>query len=81
MCLHISLVKPWNDWNWNGDEIVHLPIVPAARPIPGSKLKKRYPIDVREYLTTTNNAVVGQRLSGILHKLPADAQEIGRAHV
>jgi hypothetical protein len=74
------VVKSWNDWNWNGDEIVHLPIVPASRPIPGSKIKKRYPIDVREYLTTTNNAVVGERLSAIIKKLPPDAQSLFRSH-
>ena len=70
MCFQTSLVKSWNDWNWNGDEIVHLPIVPASRPIPCSKTKIRYNIDIREYLTTTNNAVVGLRLSDIIRKLP-----------
>lgn len=75
MCLQTSLVKSWNDWNWNGDEIVHLPIIPASRPIPGSKSKKRYAIDIREYLTTTNNAVVGERLATIIKALPADKQE------
>ncbi len=74
MCFQTSLVKPWNDWNWNGDEIVHLPIVPASRPIPGSKTKTRYKIDVREYLTTTNNAVVGERLVKIIEALPPDGQ-------
>ena len=74
MCLQTSLIKPWNDWNWNGDEIVHLPIVPAARPIPGSKSRKRYPIDIREYLTTTNNAVVGERLGEIVRRMPANDQ-------
>jgi hypothetical protein len=80
MCLQISLIKPWDDWNWNGDEIVHLPIVPASRPIPGSKNKSRYNIDIREYLTTTNNAVVGERLSSIIKKLPDDDQAKFRSH-
>src|ERR1039457_6335560 len=80
MCLQTSLVKSWNDWNWNGDEIVHLPIVPASRPIPGYKTKKRYSIDIREYLTTTNNAVVGERLSAIIKKLPPDRQALFRSH-
>jgi hypothetical protein len=22
-CLQTSLVNSWNDWNWNGDEMVH----------------------------------------------------------
>ena len=70
MCFQTSLVKSWNDWNWNGDAIVYPPIVPASRPIPGAKIKKRFSIDVREYLTTTNNAVVGERLNAIIRKLP-----------
>ena len=80
MCFRTSLVKSWNDWNWNGDEIVHLPIVPASRPIPGSKTKKRYSIDIREYLTSTNNAVVGEKLSAIIKKLPATEQSLFRSH-
>ena len=70
MCLQTSLVKSWDNWNWDGDEIVHLPIVPASRPIPGSKSKSRYNIDIREYLTTTNNAVVNERLGEIIRQLP-----------
>ena len=80
MCFQTSLVKSWNDWNWNGDEIVHLPIVPASRPIPGSRTKTRYKIDVREYLTTTNNAVVGERLGTIIKALPANDQALFRSH-
>ena len=80
MCFQTSLVKSWNDWNWNGDEIVHLPIVPASRPIPGFKAKKRYSIDIREYLTTTNNAVVGARLGEIIRTLPVAEQSLFRSH-
>jgi hypothetical protein len=80
MCLQTSLITPWDDWNWNGDEIVHLPIVPASRPIPGYKAKKLYPIDIREYLTTTNNAVVGARLTKIIKKLPDNDQVHFRSH-
>ncbi len=81
MCFQTSLVKSWNDWNWNGDEIVHLPIVPASRPIPGSKAKTRYKIDIREYLTTTNNAVVGERLGQIIKALPTDGEQaLFRSH-
>ncbi len=74
MCLQTSLVKPWDSWNWEGDEIVHLPIVPAKRPIPGSRTNKGYPIDIREYLTTTNNAVVGERLRRVIDALPYSDQ-------
>ncbi len=74
MCFQTSLVQPWNDWNWNGDEIVHLPIVPASRPIPGAKAKKRFNIDMREYLTTTSNAVVAEKLRGIIENLSPEQQ-------
>ena len=81
MCFQTSLVKSWDDWNWNGDEIVHLPIVPASRPIPGSQSKTRYNIDIREYLTTTSNAVVGERLSAIIKALPTDGERaLFRSH-
>ena len=80
MCLQISAVKSWDEWNWTGDEIIHLPIVPASRPIPGYKARKRYPIDVREYLTTTNNAVVGEKLGAIIKKLSPGDQARIRSH-
>ncbi len=78
MCLQISLVQPWNNWNWAGDEIVHQPIIPAARTIPNTK--KRYSIDVREFLTTTDNAVVSEKLRGIVNQLTADEQSHFRSH-
>jgi hypothetical protein len=72
MCLQTSLVKPWHDWNWNGDEIVYKPIIPASRTIPNTK--KRYPIDIREFLTTIDNAVVSEKLGAIIQVLPASDQ-------
>ena len=72
MCLQVSLVKPWNSWNWAGDEIVHRPIIPATRTIP--KTKKRYPIDIREFLTTTDNAVVSEQLGALIGRLSTDQQ-------
>ena len=71
MCLQTSLIKPWDSWNWEGDEIVHRPIIPASRTIPNTK--KRYPIDIREFLTTTDNAVVGEKLGELVQRLlPSD---------
>jgi hypothetical protein len=74
MCFQTSQVQPWHDWNWNGDEIIHRPIVPASRPIPGTKKKQRYPIDIREYLTTAKNEVVAERLRKIINGLPINDQ-------
>ncbi len=73
MCLQVSSVRPWHSWNWSGDEIVHQPIIPACRPIPGKK-RARYPIDIREYLTIADNAVVAETLSDLVDRLPAGDQ-------
>ena len=71
MCLQTSAVTPWHDWNWSGDDIVHEPIIPASRTIPATK--RRYPIDIREFLTTRNNAVVNQKLGLLIDRLsPSD---------
>ena len=72
MCLQISLVKPWDDWNWDGDEIVHRPIIPASRTIP--RTQKRYHVDIREFLTTTDNAVVSEKLGELIDSLPPSDQ-------
>jgi hypothetical protein len=78
MCLQTSAITPWQDWNWSGDEIVYQPIIPASRTIPNTR--RRYPIDIREYLTTTNNAVVNQRLGRLIDRLPAAGQARFRSH-
>jgi len=52
-------------WNWGGDEIVHDPVVPSHRPVPGRSQRRSdasYPIDPREFLVTDDNAVVGLAL-------------------
>jgi hypothetical protein len=78
MCLQVSAVLPWHDWNWSGDEIIHKPVVPACRPIP--RTGKRYPIDIREFLTTANNAVVSDTLGGLVKALPQAEQAMFRSH-
>ena len=78
MCMQKSAVCSWHSWNWNGDEIVARPIIPASRTIPGTR--RRYSIDIREFLTTVKNAVVGEALAGILHRLPQDEQSRFRSH-
>lgn len=78
MCLQTSSVKPWDSWNWSGDQIIHKPIIRASRLIPSKK--KRYDIDIREFLTTTDNAVVGQALGELISGLPAQDQALFRSH-
>lgn len=77
MCLQVSLIKPWDSWNWDGDEIVHRPIIPASRLVPGTK--KRYPIDIREFLTTTDNAVVSEKLGELIDSLSPSGQSCFRS--
>ncbi len=70
MCLRASHVRPWQRWNWSGDEIVHDAVIPASRTLPGGK-RKRYPIDVREFLSIEDNAVVRRHLEELIAALPA----------
>ena len=63
MCL--SAYVQSRRWNWEGDEIVHDPVVPSHRPVPGRAARRgdrSYPIDPREFLVTENNAVVGRAM-------------------
>lgn len=78
MCMTASSVRPWHQWNWAGDEIVHRPIIPASRTIPGTQ--KRFDTDIREFLTTQSNAVVAEHLGKLIRALPAEEQALFRSH-
>jgi hypothetical protein len=69
MCMRTSHVRPYQQWNWGGDEIVHEPVIPASRTLPGGK-RKRYPIDIREFLSIENNAVVRKHMETLIAELP-----------
>ncbi len=60
MCFASSNVTNLERWNWDGDVIVHQPIVPSGRRVVGVRSKRSYNIDVREYLTSMHNAVMQQ---------------------
>ncbi|HMK55312.1 MAG TPA: transglutaminase-like domain-containing protein [Dissulfurispiraceae bacterium] len=60
MCFDASNVKGLLKWNWDGDVIIHQPIVPSGRKVVGVRSRRSYNIDVREYLTSTHNAVMQQ---------------------
>jgi hypothetical protein len=66
MCLQMNAVQPWQKWHWAGDEI-HDTIVPAARRVPGGG---RFDIDVREYLSVDQDAVVEREIHRFLAKQP-----------
>ncbi len=78
MCLARSNIRAAAQWNWEGDVIVHNPIVPRSRRIPGTE--KRYAIDIREYLSRQDNAVVGKTLATIIGELPPQEQALFRSH-
>jgi hypothetical protein len=58
MCFSESHVMNLNKWNWDGDVIIHIPIVPSSRPVVGYVRKHDYDIDVREFLITGHNALI-----------------------
>jgi hypothetical protein len=62
MCLVQSNVRGIANWNWDGDVIVHRPIVPSSRPVVGTTSGNEYDIDVREFLVTENNAMIQKTL-------------------
>jgi hypothetical protein len=58
MCFGPGNVKDIAKWNWDGDVIIQQPIVPSGRKVVGIKSRKSYDIDVREFLTSSRNAVM-----------------------
>ncbi|MCL5096582.1 MAG: hypothetical protein M1608_03415, partial [Candidatus Omnitrophica bacterium] len=74
MCLQTTQVRPYQKWHWAGDEIVHDTIIPASRYVPDTRPKKRFDIDIREYLSIAGNAVVRRELRNLIDGLPADGQ-------
>jgi hypothetical protein len=71
MCLQPTSVRSIQKYRWSGDEIVHDPVIPASRTVPGTKTR-RYPIDIREYLTTDSNAVIRSHLSQLIARLSVE---------
>lgn len=61
MCLTQPSVRWSRRWNWDGDRIVHEAIVPSSRPVVGHR-SGGYDIDVREFLVSDRNAVMGRAL-------------------
>lgn len=78
MCFTLSKVKTTGKWNWEGDEIVHEPIIRASRKVPNTATQ--YDIDIREFLLTKDNAVVNRELGKIIDLLPIVQQSLFRSH-
>jgi hypothetical protein len=73
MCMQTTHVRPYQRWNWAGDEIVHNTAIPASRMLPGGK-RKNYPIDIREYLSIEDNAVIRYHLDTLMKEQPASVR-------
>jgi len=58
MCLETTNIKGLSNWNWEGDHIVHECIVPSSRPVVGFRDKRKYDIDVREFLVSERNEIM-----------------------
>lgn len=71
MCFDRSLSRELARWNWDGDVIVHDPVVPSHRAVVGKAKAARsgYPIDVRGYLLDAQNGVLGRALDGPIRAL------------
>ncbi len=68
MCMRMTQVRPHQCWNWGGDEIVHNPIIKAQRIIPGTD-QGHYEIDIRQFISSTGNAVLGKAIKEIVKGL------------
>ena len=67
MCLSASNVKAAAQWNWEGDTIIHDPIIRACREVLGTKI--RYDIDIRDFITSKDNAVLGRAVGQVADML------------
>jgi hypothetical protein len=67
MCFQTADVVTSTRKSWEGDEIVNRPIIRAARFVPGTK--KRYDIDIRQFLSNSSNAVVIESTRAALEQL------------
>lgn len=78
MCLAASNVRSATQWNWDGDLIVHSPIIPASREVPGTG--KRYEIDIREYIANRDNAVIRRAVGQIADGLSSTDRVFFSSH-
>jgi hypothetical protein len=72
--MQTSHVRPYQKWNWAGDEIVHDSTIPASRTLPGGK-RKRYPIDIREFLSIEDNAVIRKHMELLKDELTSATRD------
>ncbi len=85
MCLSPTNVHGLSGWNWDGDYIVPVPIVPSSRPVVGEPNKGQYEIDVREFLVSDRNALIQktlrEKVEGYIRTLPGGDIQLFRSRL
>lgn len=72
MCMRTTSVIGTGGWNWAGDDVVFDRIVPSKRKIANSKLD--YEIDIRQFLTSTNNAIIRRAMDEAVGSLKSASE-------
>ena len=75
MCMQPNKIRPYQKWHWAGDEIVYEPVIPASRILPGTRTRK-YPIDIRQFLSIQGNAVIREHIRRIYESLDLEDREV-----
>jgi hypothetical protein len=78
MCLATSNVKGVTQWNWEGDTIIHDPVIVAYRKVPGTS--KRYDIDIRGFIASKDNAVLSKIVKSMASGMSADERALFYSH-
>ena len=75
MCFQPTAIRPYQKWNWAGNEIIHEPAFMVQRKLTrkGQSLN-RYKADIREFLSIEKNAVIRGLIEKLLKQLPPDEQ-------
>jgi len=77
MCLRTTDVRPVNRWNWGGDLIVPDATILARRRNPATS--RRFRVDIREFLSTSGNAILHDALDDIVASLSPAEQTLFRS--
>ncbi|MEE9391021.1 MAG: transglutaminase domain-containing protein [Planctomycetota bacterium] len=63
MCFPGAVLRGIGRWNWDGDEILHRPIVSSSRTVLGQPKSKYYDTDPRGFLSAQGNAVMAKAMN------------------
>jgi hypothetical protein len=78
MCFTLSRTVTTGRWNWDGDTIVHEPVIRGARRTPNRN--RLYDLDIREFLNTKSNEVVARGVGDAIDHLRPREQALVRSH-